>query len=130
MNKSNLDLAYEIISQSREAVNFYDLWNRIVQDQGLIDEDDSDGENISKFYTALSLDGRFITTGDNRWDLRTRHTFDDVHIDMNKVYEEEEEEIEDDIQNVEDATEKDLFDDKDDDEDDSEEDDEGMDEEE
>ena len=32
------------------------------------------------------MDGRFITTGENRWDLRERHKFEDVHIDMNDIY--------------------------------------------
>ena len=34
----------------------------------------------------MMLDGRFVTLGDNLWDLRSRHTFDKVHIDMKDVY--------------------------------------------
>jgi DNA-directed RNA polymerase subunit delta len=40
----------------------------------------------------LCVDGRFVTLGNNTWDLRTRHTFDKVHIDMNEIYNEEEDE--------------------------------------
>ena len=50
------------------------------------------------------LDGRFVTLGENEWDLRARHKFEKVHIDMSEVYsdveatdedsEEEEEEAE------------------------------------
>ena len=51
------------------------------------------------FYTNITLDGRFITVGENAWDLRSRHKFSDVHIDMNDIYadEEETEELEEDV---------------------------------
>ena len=38
----------------------------------------------------ITLDGRLITVGENRWDLRSRHKFEEVHIDMNDIYAEEE----------------------------------------
>ena len=41
-------------------------------------------------FTNITLDGRFITVGENNWDLRSRHTFSEVHIDMNDIYAEEE----------------------------------------
>ena len=34
------------------------------------------------------MDGRFVTLGENKWDLRSRHTFDKTHIDMKDVYSE------------------------------------------
>ena len=49
-------------------------------------------ENESLFYTNITLDGRLITVGENHWDLRSRHKFDEVHIDMNDIYADEEEE--------------------------------------
>ena len=51
------------------------------------------------FYTNITLDGRFITVGENACDLRSRHKFSDVHIDMNDIYadEEETEELEEDV---------------------------------
>ena len=33
-----------------------------------------------------------ITVGENKWDLRTRHRFEEVHIDMNDIYNEDESE--------------------------------------
>ena len=57
-----------------------------------------------QFFTNMMLDGRFVTLGENEWDLRVRHKFEKVHIDMSEVYsdveatdedsEEEEEEAE------------------------------------
>ena len=113
MIKSNLDVAYELVSNKRKPVEFSKLWEEVSQIQGL-SEEESKGK-ASKFYTALSLDGRFITLGENTWDLRSRYTFDKVHIDMNEVYADD---IEDDEKEVdENASEKELFGDDDDDED-------------
>ena len=42
--------------------------------------------HIGALYTDLTLDGRFVTLTDNTWDLRSRHTYDKVHIDVNDVY--------------------------------------------
>ncbi len=47
---------------------------------------------ISQFYTNLTLDGRFVDLKDNEWGLRERETYDKVHIDMNAVYSELDEE--------------------------------------
>ena len=81
MTKSLLDYAFDCISQSKEPVNFKDLWAYVVTESG-IDE----ARKISSFYTNLMLDGRFVTLGENNWDLRSRHSFDKVHIDMKDVY--------------------------------------------
>ena len=113
MEKSNLDVAFELVSRKKNPVVFSKLWEEVSQIQGLSEEEAK--KRASKFSTALSLDGRFITLGDNTWDLRSRYTFDKVHIDMNEVYADD---IEDDEKEVdENASEKELFGDDDDDED-------------
>lgn len=115
MEKSNLNIAFELVSKKKNPVAFSKLWEEVSQIQGLSAEDAK--QKAGKFYTALSLDGRFITLGDNTWDLRSRYTFDKVHIDMNEVYSDDaddEEEID------EDASEKELFGDDDSEEDEEE----------
>ena len=87
-NRSMVDVAYELMSKKKKAVNFYKLWQ------------EEKNEKESLFYTNITLDGRFITVGENNWDLRSRHKFDEVHIDMNDIYtdeDEESEEVEDDV---------------------------------
>lgn len=92
MERSNLDVAFELVSKKRNPITFAKLWEEVSQIQGLSSEESK--LKAGKFYTSLSLDGRFITLGDNTWDLRTRYTFDKVHIDMNAVYSDDiEEEI-------------------------------------
>jgi DNA-directed RNA polymerase delta subunit len=46
----------------------------------------------SKFYTALTMDGRFVLLENNTWVLRQLICFEDVHIDMNDVYSGDEDE--------------------------------------
>ena len=58
----------------------------------------------SLFYTNITLDGRFITVGENNWDLRSRHKFSDVHIDMNDIYADDEEEASEELEEDVDST--------------------------
>lgn len=99
MPKSLLDLTYEFISAQSEPVSFAEICEYIAKKSDLTKEELD--KKISRFYTNLVLDGRFVTLGENTWDLRSRHTFDKVHIDMKDVYsdveaadDDEEEEIE------------------------------------
>lgn len=89
MSKSLLDLAYEFISGQNEPQDFKKIWEEIVKESGLTSEEAE--KKVSRFYTNLLLDGRFVTLGENMWDLRSRHTYDKVHIDMKNVYAEESE---------------------------------------
>ena len=84
LNKSNLDIAYELISGRGEAVSFKEIWEEVVRVQEY--DEAAAARMIGQFYTNLSMDGRFVTLGENVWDLRNRHTFEKVHIDMNDVY--------------------------------------------
>lgn len=111
MEKSNLDVAFELVSKKKNPIEFKKLWNEVSQIQGM--STDEANEKVGKFYTQLSLDGRFITLGENTWDLRSRYTFDKVHIDMNEVYADEAEEDENENEVDENASEKDLFGDDD-----------------
>ena len=102
MPKSLLDYAYDYVSAQTEQSKFQDIWAYCVKEAGLSEEEAN--TKVSRFYTNLMLDGRFVTLGENEWDLRVRHKFEKVHIDMSEVYsdvetfdddsEEEEEEAE------------------------------------
>lgn len=92
MSKSKTDIAYEIIKESNSELSFNFLWEKVCEKLNF--SKDRADELISPFYTDLSLDGRFITLGENTWDLRERHSFDKVHIDMNDIYSSDEEVLE------------------------------------
>ena len=102
MSKSLLDHAYDYVSAQSQQSKFQDIWAYCVKEAGLSEAEAA--AKVSRFYTNLMLDGRFVTLGENEWDLRVRHKFEKVHIDMSEVYsdvetsyddsEEEEEEAE------------------------------------
>ena len=117
MAKSLLDLAYDYISRSKDAVSFKDLWAYVSQESGL--DEVTAAKKISPFYTNLKMDGRFVTLGDNTWDLRSRNTFDKTHIDMKDVYSEIDSDTDPDI---EEDDEEELFNEQETSEEESEED--------
>lgn len=88
-SKSMLEVAYEIIAASETPLAFKDLYEEVSKKLSMTQEDFA--ERIGEFYTQLTLDSRFVTLIDNTWDLRSRHTYDKVHMDVNDFYSEVEE---------------------------------------
>lgn len=84
MSKSLIEHAYEFVSKHNESVNFKEIWEYVKKEAGLSEEQAN--AKVGQFFTNMMLDGRFITLGENEWDLRERHVFDKVHIDMRDVY--------------------------------------------
>ena len=94
--RSMVEVGYELLLKKQSPQKFSKLWSETSEILGL---DASEVENyISDFYTNLTLDERFVLLEDNTWDLRERQSFDKVHIDMNDIYseiDEEEKELKD-----------------------------------
>ena len=84
MSKSLIEHAYEFVSKHKDSVNFKEIWEYVKKEAGLSEEQAN--AKVGQFFTNMMLDGRFITLGENEWDLRERHVFDKVHIDMRDVY--------------------------------------------
>ena len=84
MQKSLIEIAYEFVAENKEPVNFVKIWAHVKEVAGLSEEEAN--KKAGQFFTNMMLDGRFVTLGENEWDLRSRHKFDKVHIDMNDVY--------------------------------------------
>ncbi len=84
MSKSLIEYAYEFVASHESAVNFAQIWEYVKEQSGLSEEEAN--KKAGQFFTNMMLDGRFVTLGENEWDLRERHTFDKVHIDMKDVY--------------------------------------------
>lgn len=87
-NKSMLTVAYKILKESNQPIEFTKLAELVANEIGLDEQTLKD--KIAQFYTNLSLDGRFVVLTDNKWELRERVSFDKVHIDMNDAYNEDE----------------------------------------
>ena len=89
-NESMVDVAYSILKNGPLSMKFKDLYDEVLKLKEMSEEDGR--KAISQFYTNLTLDGRFVDLKDNEWGLRERETYDKVHIDMNAVYSELDEE--------------------------------------
>ena len=85
-NISMLDVALKILTDAKTSLLFRELYDKIAEELKMTDSEKK--ENIGIFYTYLTLDGHFVALTDNHWDLRSRHTFDKVHIDVRDVYSE------------------------------------------
>ena len=110
MSKSLLDLAYDFISTQKDPVPFATICDYIAKESGLSKEELA--QKLSRFYTSLVLDGRFVTLGENTWDLRSRHTFDKVHIDMKDVYSDVEAPDDDEEEEIEEKEYNEIFEEK------------------
>jgi DNA-directed RNA polymerase subunit delta len=84
LTKSMLDCAYEVMVGVKKGMTFQDLYEGLAKQLSM--SDDEKKSHLGEFYTELTLDGRFVALTDNFWDLRARHTYDKVHIDVNDVY--------------------------------------------
>jgi len=85
---SMCDVAFDILTSKPNEVPFIQLWKEVVQQMGFTS---SQAENkIAQFYSALMLDVRFAPLEGNIWDLRSRRTYHEVHIDTSKIIIEEE----------------------------------------
>ncbi|HMM00411.1 MAG: DNA-directed RNA polymerase subunit delta [Bacilli bacterium] len=115
--RATLDVAFEILEENKGPLSFFNLWTKVAEAQGY--DEGERHHHISRFYTNLSLDGRFVNLGDNTWDLRKNNTYDKVHIDINDVYsdvemtdndEEEEAELKEEIGAFDDTPAEDDYD--------------------
>ncbi len=83
MPKSMLELAHEFILAKKKAVTFKDIW-AYVQKQ----TDEKETLQLGRFYKLLTLDGRFVALGSNKWDLKARYTFKELYDDARGVFRE------------------------------------------
>lgn len=83
-NESMIETAGKILEKEGHGLPFSELWKKITTELEISEEEAPN--RIGHFYTDLSLDGNFVALTDNVWDLRKRHTYDKVHIDVNDVY--------------------------------------------
>ena len=89
MKGSMLESAFNVLTAEGKEMKFADLWGKVKEDLEISAEEEE--RRIGHFYTDLSMSGDFVVLGENVWDLRSRHTYDKVHIDVNDVYSDVEE---------------------------------------
>ena len=101
MKKAMVDVAYDLMKPKQNALAFIKLWDEVCQIAGFNEAQAED--RIATFYSDLSLDDRFVSVGNNTWDLKERHTYKEVVINTEDIIIEEDSE-EDYIVEVEETT--------------------------
>ena len=82
-NRSMTDVAYQLLSKKKNSVTFNKLWDEVSQIMGYTENVAE--RKIASFYTSMMLDNRFTSLGNNKWDLRSRHTYNETHFDTSAI---------------------------------------------
>ncbi len=84
-NESMTDIAYHCMSKRKKEVEFARLWQEVSKSLK-IPEEKLDRKK-AQFYSELMLDSRFASLKGNKWDLRNRRKFEEVHSDAASLLE-------------------------------------------
>ncbi len=77
--KSMTDIAYDVISKKKRAVQFVKLWEEVAKLYG------ASNDQAAQFYSDLTFDSRFASLKDNKWDLIERRKFAESHVDLSQI---------------------------------------------
>lgn len=92
--KSMTDVAFDIMSKKKRAIQFSKLWADVSKATG------AGNDRVAQFYSDLTLDARFAALKDNKWDLKSRRKYSESHVDLKKIeMDEPEQDDEYDIEN-------------------------------
>jgi len=91
-NQTMTDVAYNCLSAHKMEMEFLKLWNEVAAIMEIPEE--KQRRKKSQFYSELMLDNRFASFPENKWDLRNRRKFEEVHIDTSEIELEDDEEEE------------------------------------
>lgn len=81
--KSMTDVAFEMLSKKKRSVAFAKLWEEVCTKMGF--DETMAQKKIAQFYTDMMLDNRFASLEDNKWDLRSRRTYEETHFDTSSI---------------------------------------------
>ncbi len=87
------EASVEILEEAKRELSFQELFDKVIVKLGL--DEATATKRIAKMYSDLTLDKRFISLPENKWDLRKRHKLDDVLVSTEDIIIEDEEEFDD-----------------------------------
>jgi DNA-directed RNA polymerase subunit delta len=94
-NRSMTDVAFDVLKNLGKEIPFVELWGDVCATFGF---NTTQAENkIATFFSAMTLDVRFAPLPDGMWDLRSRRTYNETHVDTDAILIEEELIKEDDL---------------------------------
>ena len=82
-NETMTDVAYNWLKKRKREVDFSKIWDEIVKTMNI--PKDKIRRKKAQFYSDLMLDNRFASLENNKWDLRNRRKFEEVHIDTSEI---------------------------------------------
>ena len=88
-NQTMTDVAYNCLARRKKEVDFIKLWGEVAKIMNIPEE--KLRRKKSQFYSELMLDTRFASLEHNRWDLRNRRRFEEVHVNTSEIELEEDE---------------------------------------
>ena len=89
VSQSMTDVAFQCLSKRKKEIDFLKLWADVSKQMDIPEE--KLRKKKSQFYSELMLDSRFASLEGNKWDLRNRRKFDEVHIDTSDIAMDDEE---------------------------------------
>ena len=82
--ESKTDIAYRVMLKKKKERSFYDLWEDVKNELAKVNEPEAlenIDEDISFFYTNLTLDGRFVNVGEDSKDEFINDYYEDSYDD-------------------------------------------------
>ena len=73
-NMSIMELMHQILSNSKKAMTFIEIFDLVCAKKGISDEEKA--EIISQVYSDMVTSAKFIYVGDDEWDIKGRQTID------------------------------------------------------
>ncbi|MGL4336117.1 MAG: DNA-directed RNA polymerase subunit delta [Turicibacter sp.] len=89
---SMLEVAEMLIQRKIKPQKFDKIAKEVCEMMGLTDEEFQ--SRISQFYSDLTLSGKFVTVGEDKWDLKSRQKYDVANYDTYDIdFDDEEVEV-------------------------------------
>lgn len=73
------DVAYDVLSSKKRPILFTKLWEEVSKQTG------ANNDMVAQFYSDLTLDNRFASLKENKWDLAERRKYSESHIDISRI---------------------------------------------
>lgn len=80
--KALIEYANDVLTLSNEPMTFKELFDKAIELSSLDLTQSELRSKMASLYTQLSIDGRFALLKDGKWDLKSRHFFEQVHISL------------------------------------------------
>lgn len=77
------DVAYNYLAKRKKEVEFVKLWENVCKTLEI--PENKQRRKKSQFYSDLMMDSRFASLEGNKWDLRHRRTYDEVHVNTDAL---------------------------------------------